>query len=152
MMNFQCPNESMLNKNNQNELVKQARHLISRLKNNKDSNSWDNFSYLATSVTMKYLESGEIESGFLLCQIMNQMAIQIHNDADAFIIPEFQAVKENGKLLKEGKELLLQTIVKEQQERLPMNITQSMSFMKMLSDVSDQYDKDKMLTVEWIVH
>lgn len=151
-MNFECLNESLLNKNSQNELTKLAKHLVSKLKNNNDSNSWDNFSALATNVTMKYLEKGEIESGFLLCQIINQLTCHIQHNANSFIIPEFQDLQENGKLLKEGKDLLLQTIVKEQQERLPMSAIQSMNFMKMLTDVSEQYDKSKMLTIEWVVH
>jgi hypothetical protein len=151
-MNFECLNESLLNKNSQNELTKLAKHLVSKLKNNNDSNSWDNFSSLATNVTMKYLEKGEIESGFLLCQIINQLTCHIQNNPNSFIIPEFQNLQENGKLLKEGKDLLLQTIVKEQQERLPMNAIQSVNFMKMLTDVSEQYDKSKILTIEWVVH
>ena len=133
----------------QGDLIKQAKHLVSQLENNTDENSWSNFSSVARSIA----QAGIVEpqaSGFMLLKVLEQLEKRIQSAVLHSPIEEFQELSFSGKLSKEGKHLLMQTVIEEQQKYYPMDIAKSTAFNQCLIEAATEYEPDKILTFEWV--
>lgn len=149
MTHYAHPSPYNITEHHINLIEKKAKHLVSIIANNNDDNSWSNFSAVTYAIAHHVIESNLEETAYLVFKFLQNIEISIKEKKLNSPIEEFQHLDKSGVLTKEAKDLIIKTILQEQQSRIPLEEIASIQFTQMLIDVSNEYEVDKILTFEW---
>jgi hypothetical protein len=149
MTHYAHPSPYNISEHHVNVIEKKAKHLVAMISNNNDNNSWSNFSAATYMIARHVIESTLEETAYLVFKFLQNIELAIKNKKLNSPIAEFQQLDKSGMITKEAKDLVIKTILQEQQSRIPLEDIASIQFTQMLIDVSNEYDVDKILTFEW---
>lgn len=149
MSHYAHPSPYNISENNINILDKKAKHLVSMISHNNDENSWSNFSAATYMMARHAIEANLEETGYLVFQFLKGIEEGIKNKTLNSPIEEFQELDKSGNITKDAKNLIIKTILQEQQSRIPLEDIPSIQFTQMLIDTANEYEVDKVLTFEW---
>lgn len=149
MTHYSHPSPYNISPNHLSILDKKAKHLVLMISNNTDDNSWANFSSATYIIAHHAIESNLEETAYLIFKFLKGIEQSLKNNTLNSPIEELQHLDHAGTLSKEGKDLIIKTILQEQQLRIPLDEIAAIQFTQMLIDVSNEYEVDKILTFEW---